>query len=162
MWKEPSSLRSTKRLSICRDMGVDSGSEGLSLGPSSYITKEYMIHRYRYGVQYLKLFLIKLHSPFCLYSTDTFRLMCVSRIVISIGSMWEVELSSRKMERLCRDVMRKSALKACSWHCRKPLCSARGEWAAASGPLSSRSRTSGSCCLLRGSWSEPEPDTHTI
>lgn len=49
MWKEPSSLRSTRRLWICRDMGVGSGSEGLSRGPSSYITQEHMIHHQRNG-----------------------------------------------------------------------------------------------------------------
>lgn len=98
-------------------------------------------------------------SNVCLYST--FRLMCVSWIVISIGSTWEAELSSRKVERFRKEVMKRSAFKACSWHCRKPLCSASGEWAAASGPVSSRTRTSGSSCLLRGSWSEPEPYTHT-
>lgn len=96
----------------------------------------------------------------CFYSPHTLRLMCVSWIMISIGSTLEVESSSRKMARFLKDVMRKSALKACSWHCRKPLCSARGEWAAASGPLSSRSRTSGYSCLLQGSWSGAEPETH--
>lgn len=92
----------------------------------------------------------------------TFRLMCVSRIVISIGSTCDVESSSRKMARFLSDVMRKSVLKACSWHCRKPLCSASGERAAALGPLSSRRRTSGSSCLPQGSCSEVEPETHTL
>lgn len=165
MWKEPSSLRSTRRLWICRDLGVGSDSEGLSRGPSSCITQEHMI-------TWPEAWCLSSHSDtkpgscvcasacVCHYRPHTFRLMRVSRMVISIGRTWEVESSARKMARLRRDDMRKSALKACSWHCRKPLRSASGERAAASGPFSSRRRTSGSRRLVQGCWSEAEPDTH--
>lgn len=73
----------------------------------------------------------------------TFRLMCVSLMLISMGSTCGVVSSSRKWARFRSVDIRKLAWYPWSCSCRKPLCSASGEWTAAQGPLSSRARTFG-------------------
>lgn len=73
----------------------------------------------------------------------TFKSMCRSLTLISMGSTCEAESSSRKRERLRSVDIKKLARYPWRCSCRKPLRLASGERVAAQGPFSRRARTSG-------------------